>query len=104
MIEDLFDAEEAIDARDSVQLWESDYFNHAKRWISEVSGDLSDEAYNTAEELRSEMFKYCVNDAQNSEKIQELSEDLSMQVFELKQRLELVEKIAEKAKEYNYLE
>ena len=61
MTEDLYDAENAIMARDAVELQESKYFEHLIRWMSEANDQLNDESFNLAEELRSSMFQYTVN-------------------------------------------
>ena len=101
-MEDLFSAEEVIKNGDAYDLWDGGYYEHAKRWLGETAEELSDSAMDTAEELRSEMFQHCVNDANNAEKIKELASDLSLQASELRMRLELVEKIADKVMSHEF--
>ena len=90
--EDFDDAKAAIVARDGGQLWESDYYEDATRWIHEArqylppsesfDRDFSN-AYQTAENLRAAVFQNCVNSANNAEKINSLVTELSEEVSDL---------------------
>jgi hypothetical protein len=102
-MEDLYDAQEAIEARDAIDLFETGYLEHAKRWISEAfDEDAFNVALATAEKLRASMFQHCVNDSDNSEEIQEIADELNETISELRQRLELVEAIASKLSQHNF--
>ncbi|WP_196161830.1 hypothetical protein [Reinekea sp. G2M2-21] len=102
-MEDLYDAQEAIEARDAIDLFETGYLEHAKRWISEAfDEDAFNIAMETAEKLRASMFQHCVNDADNGEEIQDIADELNGTISELRQRLELVEIITNKLALHNF--
>jgi hypothetical protein len=121
IIEDLDNAEQAIEARDGGQLWESDYYQDAKRWISEAYALQSEKGCNehlfsrcleVSEELRQAVFENCANHMQNADAIEEAANELSDCTCNLTAeygreyyvvvRLELAQAVAEKAIKYDW--
>ncbi len=102
MMEDLFSTEEAIDIRDVVELWESDYFSDSKRWLTEVSNRLEDRVCHIAEELDTDIDEFFSDNTGSPEEIKLKAEDLSNDVMAIIMKLQLVEKIAKKVAEYDF--
>lgn len=99
--EDLDMASEAIASKDAVELYETGYYEHVKRWLSEVVDELQDEGLGSAEELRASMFQYCVND-EVTEEIEDQVSDLSYKVSEAIEKLELIQAIISKTEDYQF--
>lgn len=100
--EDIDMAAQAIEARDAIELYESDYYQDAKRWISEVHFALLHDAAQSAEELRSSMFQYCNNDVDCVSEIQESASDLENVISDAITKLELIQEIVNKVEEYDF--
>ena len=102
--EDIDMASQAIEARDAIELYESDYYRDAVRWISEVQFILQKDATQSAEELRSSMFQYCNNNIDCVSEIQESASDLEDVISDAITKLELIQEIVNKVEEYKFLD
>lgn len=103
MFEDLQEAIEAVESQDAIQLWETNYFVDAERWLADAVQDLEESARESAWELRASMEGICNNDDYDSvDSAQAAASKLHDTLTQVIEKLAIVQRIAEKARDHHY--